>query len=592
LKILISILFFNIIFLSGYGQYAAPELKCAQKGPNEVDLSWKTVTELCGAFVSYDIHYAPTKAGPYTVLTTIPSFSTITYQHSPVTPAQNFCYFLTSNYACPGVSNTSDTFCSVAVLTKPQLLSISIENGFPVYRWVPDLNLKQVWAHAIFSPAKSIDTFKGYKTNSGIDSSFDVTSGVYTGSVYAMDSCGGSKGRSPYDRFHRPCFVTLVNNPCADEIEINWTPYQGWGPNDEVKDFEIWVQINANPEIKVGTNIASIRTFRYNGYVFGDKVCIRVKANHPTDPTIYSYSNQLCFTSTKSQKPDILQTLSASYIDNYETKIRWYCSTNSIPKNFDLVKRNIANGLKLETIEKIVYKNEGKGFYSYQLMNGESNQAVYYQLVYEDQCNNKSAGSTGATNFIKVTQVGLYINEISWPKKYFPDTVKYTIKKFEVYFSPDMVNYTKVSDLNPTETKYTHLVENLYQTDGKFCYKVVVHYNFDTLTPVKDSSFSMSSQLACVLMRTVMWVPNAFKVNGYTPTFKPKMYFFSQQLFRMKIFNRWGQQIFETNDPNTGWNGIMSNGQAASEDSYIYHINFIGNDGVSVDKTGNFTLLK
>lgn len=590
-KSLFFIIFLNFIQI-GYSQYASPQLKCVQKETNEINLTWKTIAESCGAFQNYNIHYAPTKAGPFTILTTIPSFSTTTYKHTPVASTQNYCYFLTSNYSCPGTSTSSDTFCSVLTLPAPTLLSISIENNHPVYTWIPESNFKQIWAYSIFSLTKPIDTVYGYLTGQATDSIFDVSSGVYTGNVYAMDSCGGVPGRGRFGFYHRPSFLSLVNNPCSDEIEISWTAYQGWTNTDDVKEYEIWVSINSAAETKVGTTTSSIRTFRYKGFVFGDKVCIRVKAIHPTDPAIYSNSNRLCFVSSKSQKPDILQTLSASYIDNYETKIRWYCSPNSVPKNFDLVKRNINNGQKLETIETIPFTNERNGFYSYNLVNGESNQAIYYQLVYEDQCNNKSAGAPCVTNFIKVTQIGLYTNEISWPKKYFPDSVRYTVKKYEVFFSPDMQNYTKITDLAPTETKYTHLVENLYQTEGKFCYKVIIHYTFDTLTPVKDTNLFMSSQLACVLMRTVMWVPNAFKVNGYTPTFKPKMYFFSQQLFRMKIFNRWGQQIFETNDPNTGWNGIMSNGQAASEDSYIYLISYIGNDGVTVDKTGNFVLLK
>ena len=60
----------------------------------------------------------------------------------------------------------------------------------------------------------------------------------------------------------------------------------------------------------------------------------------------------------------------------------------------------------------------------------------------------------------------------------------------------------------------------------------------------------------------------------------------------MKIFNRWGRQIFETLDPNLGWNGTQDNGQMAPEESYIYLVSYTGNDGVKVEKTGTFTLIK
>jgi hypothetical protein len=69
LKIVNLVLFFIISFVQiGYSQYAAPKLKCVQKGTNSIDLTWQTVVESCGAFQNYEIHYAPTKAGPFSVL--------------------------------------------------------------------------------------------------------------------------------------------------------------------------------------------------------------------------------------------------------------------------------------------------------------------------------------------------------------------------------------------------------------------------------------------------------------------------------------------------------------------------------------------
>lgn len=589
---IIIVLLISFFSLQSQSQIVAPKLVCVQKGTNDINIYWLTPNENCGAFLKYYIYYSPSKSVPFKILDSVSAFNTTSYNHLITNSTDNFCYYLTSNFACPGNRLSSDTFCSIETLPTPDLVSISIENGFPVYTWIPVSNYPQIWAYAIFNQNVSIDTFYGYLTNTCIDSTFDVKSGVYTGSVYAMDYCGGVKGRSSFELSHQPCFLTMINNACDDEIELNWTKYQGWDVQNPVKEYEIYAKINSKPTIQIGTNAASVLNFIFNGFVFGDTVCIWVKAIHPTQVGIYSHSNKLCFISTKSQKPDVLQTLSASYIDNYATKVRWFCSPDAIPQSFDLVRRSVLNDQKLNTRLKIPYINEGNGYFSYVEVNGEPNQAVKYQVVYQDMCNNKNNGSPVVTNFIKATQVGLYTNEITWPKKYFHDSVSTTVQKYELFFSPDMINYSKIATINPGQSKYTHNVEDLHLSDGKFCYKLIVYYSIDSIVEIKDSIFTEYSQMACMLMRTVMWMPNAFKINGYTPVFKPKMYFFSEQIFKMRIFNRWGQQIFETNDYNQGWNGIMQNGQVASEDSYIYHVSYRGNDGISVDKHGTFVLLK
>ena len=85
------------------------------------------------------------------------------------------------------------------------------------------------------------------------------------------------------------------------------------------------------------------------------------------------------------------------------------------------------------------------------------------------------------------------------------------------------------------------------------------------------------------------FTPNGDFLNDVFPDNKFKDI---QAFYELKIFNRWGRQIFETNDVHQGWNGTMDNGQQASEDSYVYLLSYIGNDGVRVEKTGTFTLLK
>ena len=61
--------------------------------------------------------------------------------------------------------------------------------------------------------------------------------------------------------------------------------------------------------------------------------------------------------------------------------------------------------------------------------------------------------------------------------------------------------------------------------------------------------------------------------------------------YRLQIFNRWGELIYESTDVNVGWDGYV-NGKLAPQDVYIYKAegHFINGDTFSV--VGTVTLLR
>ncbi len=61
--------------------------------------------------------------------------------------------------------------------------------------------------------------------------------------------------------------------------------------------------------------------------------------------------------------------------------------------------------------------------------------------------------------------------------------------------------------------------------------------------------------------------------------------------YKMVIFNRWGERVFETSDKNECWEGHFKNTDV-SADSYIYAVSFICSNGKSVSKKGAVTLLR
>ena len=57
-----------------------------------------------------------------------------------------------------------------------------------------------------------------------------------------------------------------------------------------------------------------------------------------------------------------------------------------------------------------------------------------------------------------------------------------------------------------------------------------------------------------------------------------------------KIFNRWGEKVFESNDPTVGWNGYF-HGKKMNTDVFVYFLNAENYNGLKVKLKGNITIM-
>jgi gliding motility-associated-like protein len=74
-----------------------------------------------------------------------------------------------------------------------------------------------------------------------------------------------------------------------------------------------------------------------------------------------------------------------------------------------------------------------------------------------------------------------------------------------------------------------------------------------------------------------LFMPNAFTPNGdgLNEEFLPIGEIHSLDYFSLKIFDRWGGLLFESNDPNKGWNGKYNNsGKDIPPGAYVYELKY------------------
>ncbi len=89
-----------------------------------------------------------------------------------------------------------------------------------------------------------------------------------------------------------------------------------------------------------------------------------------------------------------------------------------------------------------------------------------------------------------------------------------------------------------------------------------------------------------------LFMPSAFTPNkdGRNDLYKP-LFFGQTKLLDFKIFNRWGELIFQTKQQGVGWNGVFKN-QLQSNDVFVYYITAEGSCNGKFVQKGTFVLIK
>ncbi len=91
------------------------------------------------------------------------------------------------------------------------------------------------------------------------------------------------------------------------------------------------------------------------------------------------------------------------------------------------------------------------------------------------------------------------------------------------------------------------------------------------------------------------FLPNAFSPNNdtYNDEYKGSGYLSDKNKFKMLIYSSWGELVFESIDPNHGWNGRLHNiGEILPQGIYVAYVTFTDYEGKSMSLKSNVMMLK
>ncbi len=98
-------------------------------------------------------------------------------------------------------------------------------------------------------------------------------------------------------------------------------------------------------------------------------------------------------------------------------------------------------------------------------------------------------------------------------------------------------------------------------------------------------------QNVAALINPLLDVPNAFTPGRFGQNAIVKVVGFGILRMDFRIYNRWGKIVFESDDPNYGWDGSYL-GSPQPMDVYAYTLEAEFTNGAHVTKKGDITLIR
>ncbi|MFZ1636092.1 MAG: gliding motility-associated C-terminal domain-containing protein [Chitinophagales bacterium] len=583
---LLLVFSFFLLQVKVKGQSTIPaNLLCVQTEINgDVTVIWSASAEACGPFVEYQVYASTNFAGPYVLLSSLPGFGSNTYTHIGANGAvTTWYYYVVAVYNCPGFTmTTSDTLDNLDPIA-PELDYVTVTAGQSVINWIPSVspetNSYVIYREGIgFTP---IATVYGRFTTTYTDISGSPTTQSENYTIAARDSCGNI---GPFNNAaQHTVFLNVSQVNCSSVLQLSWNLYDNWTAG--VFEYEIWVDRNFTGSVPVDDVSNITNTYDLIGINDGDNVCITVQAKR-ADGTAVSVSNEVCM--TVSIVNPAAYTVIRNVTVNSATQIgvEWY------PDNAaDLEKVSVQRSDNNITYVNLTTTPIGAPIPVIDSYNDNSiaTNAIsfYYRIITIDSCDIPDTSGYARSIVLKGIDNANFTNTINWNQFEITDG---TVLEYRIY-RDDGAGLNLINTVSALTLTYTDDVSAFVNVVDQFCYRIECLFRLNSPENGVDEQLLSYSNILCLEQGPRIYVPNAIVPDGVNTIFKPVLIYGTEEGYNMKIFNRYGEVIFETDDVNEGWDGTYNN-KTVEMGAYAYLITFIASNGQVITKKGNVTVVR
>ena len=308
--------------------------------------------------------------------------------------------------------------------------------------------------------------------------------------------------------------------------------------------------------------------FLDEGLRCGEEYCYTVNAVYTNGAT--SISQTQCGVAQSEQIPPPINNVSASVAGN-QVLLEWEQPAGFFTDTYNLSR----------TAGEAPFSSIGQATEQTYTDRGLSTHAVSYcyQIEYLDECGNTPEDEAIAcTILLKGEEAGSNTVALDWN---FYEGWQNGVSQYEIDW---MLDDNDVATTVGVGLLDRFLIPNLSPTQQVINFIVRAIPNDPTLTEVRSNEFAFIRQ-------PNLYFPTAFTPNGDGSNDEFRIFGRFIDGYDLKIFSRWGEMIFFSDNPEVGWDGVFA-GKEMPQGAYGYRVKVVDQNGRTYTRTGSFMLMR
>jgi len=420
----------------------------------------------------------------------------------------------------------------------------------------------------------AIGTISGINNTTFTYAGSTASSGPEEFRLAVIDSCNNI---TPLGIIHKSIYVSGQYDICQRSAKLTWNKY-GNMPNG-VQSYSVYCSRNGSAPFLVGTTTAGDTDLVHTGLIPDTVYCYTVRARN-NNGAITALSNKTCITATGANGPSFIYIRSVSVVPDQSIEVTYHVDNSKPYKGVRVYKSD--DGVNFRYIG--TNTNTLSTTYADSDVNtGKLN--YYYKLYVNDTCGNEAAQSNVSRSMVLHVvhdNESFFNNILSWDAySAWPGGVE----SYNIYRSVNGVfGPLPVANVPVGSSRYSDNVSDYADQSGKFGYYVEAVEAPGNPYGFKDVARSNISE---AYVEVNVFVPNAFAPQGHNAKWMPVAQYVDKTDYKVMVFNRWGNKIFETSSDTEGWDG-----SGATDDVYAYLIQYKNARGEFVELKGTFFLMR
>jgi gliding motility-associated-like protein len=405
--------------------------------------------------------------------------------------------------------------------------------------------------------------------------------------VTAVDTLDGTQSRESLlgDNVHRAVSTSLEFDPCEPANTINWTAYLGWEGN--ISGYRVYGgMVRGNLEMLKFVN-SEVSTYRHRGVSLDTTYTYYIETVHTSGMTSLSPIDSI--ETVFPDKPEFLRLDYVSVIDRLTVELQFTADIDGPANSFRVMKRGSGDSPYTE-VETLWNSTQSTMTVQDQFPTSDYRTEYIVQSLYRPEgCNDPVVldTSNSGTNVWLQSNLTDQIVHLSWTPY---ETYSTGLSGYIIQRKDGNGEFVDIHSVGPEINSWNETIESVINgfQAGSIQYKVLAVAN---QVEGADPGISVSN-IVDVAVETHLQLPSAFTPgsNDMNSEFKPLLDFAPME-YIIVVFDRGGRKLFESTDPEEGWDGTYGGNGYVLEGAYVYYIKYTDFTGISKTLSGSVTAI-